>query len=128
MTAGEVVEVELCFEEARGAAARSQSGLADAPLLRDEVAFGIDLVGLVLRDARARLEADGYLESVPARVRADLGADLDALTERYRSLWSANNRPGGLEDSVRWLSNLRQAYATGRPDPIWGGIRVPTPG
>jgi hypothetical protein len=57
-------------------------------------------------------------------MRASLGADLDALTERYRALWLANNRPGGLKDSVRWLANLRQAYSTGRTDPDWGGIRV----
>jgi len=47
------------------------------------------------------------------------------LTSRYRDLWLANNRPGGLDDSVGWLANLRRAYATGRPDPEWGGIRVP---
>jgi hypothetical protein len=61
-------------------------------------------------------------------VRASLGSDLDTLTERYRSLWLANNRPGGLEDSVRWLGNLRQAYTAGRTDPDWGGIRVPARG
>jgi hypothetical protein len=61
-------------------------------------------------------------------VRQSLAADLEVLTERYRALWLANNRPGGLEDSVRWLTNLRQAYATGRTDPDWGGIRVPARG
>jgi hypothetical protein len=92
--------------------------------LRDEVIFSIDLVALLLRDARARLEADGFLESIPMQEREGLGAELDTLTERYRSLWLANNRPGGLEDSVLWLANLRRAYATGRTDPNWGGIRV----
>jgi hypothetical protein len=61
---------------------------------------------------------------VPTQVRESLGAELDALKDRYRSLWLANNRPGGLEDSVRWLANLRQAYATGHTDANWGGIRV----
>ena len=125
LMAGELDEVERCFERAREAAASSRPERPDAPLLRDEVAFGIDLVGLLLRDARARLGTDGFLESVPQEERARLGADLDALTERYRLLWLANNRPGGLEDSVRWLTNLRQAYATGRAVPDWGGIRIP---
>lgn len=125
LTADELERVERCLEQARGTAASSRPELGDAALLRDEVAFSIDLVRLVLRDARARLDGDGFLQSVPSQVRASLGADLDALTERYRSLWLANNRPGGLEDSVRWLANLRQSYATGRPDPGWGGIRVP---
>ena len=125
LTAGELPEVERCLEEARNAVAGSQPRLDDAQRWRDEVTFGVDLVGLLLRDARARLEVDGFLESVPTQVRESLGADLDALIQRYRSLWLANNRPGGLEDSVRWLANLRQAYATGRTDPDWGGIRVP---
>jgi hexosaminidase len=124
LTAGELPAVERCLEEARRTIAGSHPGVDNAPQLQDEVAFSIDLVRLLLRDARARLEVDGFLESVPAHVRADLGADLDALTERYRSLWLANNRPGGLEDSVRWLANLRRAYATGRTDPDWGGIHV----
>jgi hypothetical protein len=124
LTLGELSAVERCLEEACTAAAASRPEGGDAQRWRDEVIFSIDLVRLLLGDARARLEADGFLESVPASVRESLGVDLDALTERYRSLWLANNRPGGLEDSVRWLANLRQAYSTGRTDPDWGGIRV----
>jgi hypothetical protein len=125
LTAGELPEVERCLEEARRAVAASQPDLDDAQRWRDEVTFGIDLVCLLVRDARARLEVDGFLESVATEVREGLGAELDALMPRYRALWLANNRPGGLEDSVHWLANLRQAYATGRTDPDWGGIRVP---
>jgi hypothetical protein len=128
LSADEIPDVERCLEDARSAAAGSRPDLSDATRVRDEVDFGIDLVALLLRDARARLDGDGFLESVPPQMRASLGSDLDALTERYRSLWLANNRPGGLEDSVRWLGNLREAYATGRTDPDWGGIRVPARG
>jgi hypothetical protein len=124
LTAEELPAVERCLEEARSAVGGSSPDVGDPQRLRDEVVFGIDLVDLLLRDARARLEVDGFLESVSAHVRASLGADLDALTERYRLLWLANNRPGGLKDSVRWLANLRQAYSTGRTNPDWGGIRV----
>jgi hypothetical protein len=126
LVATELDEVERRLDSARAAAAASQPDRSDAQLLRDEVAFGTDLVGLLLKDSRARLAGDGSLASVPEDVRAGLGAELDALTERYRDLWLANNRPGGLEDSVGWLANLRQGYATGRPDPNWGGIRVAT--
>ena len=63
---------------------------------------------------------------MPQAARDQLGSELDALVERYRRLWLANNRPGGLEDSVTWLQNLRAAYASGRPDPEWGGIKVPS--
>jgi hypothetical protein len=125
LVADELDEVERRFDEARVAAAASKPERADGALLRDEVAFSIDLVTLLFNDARARLHGDGFLVSVPQDVRAGLGAELDALTDRYRELWLANNRPGGLDDSVGWLSNLRRAYETGRPDPNWGGIRLP---
>jgi hypothetical protein len=126
LVAEELDEVERRFDAARVAAAASEPERSDGALLRDEVAFSIDLVTLLLKDARARLQGDGFLASVPQDVRAGLGAELDALTDRYRDLWLANNRPGGLDDSVGWLSNLRHAYETGEPDPNWGGIRVPT--
>jgi hypothetical protein len=125
LVADELDGVERCLDDARAAARASQPDRPDGALLRDEVAFSADLVALLLKDARARFRGDGFLGSVPADERAELGAELDALTSRYRDLWLANNRPGGLDDSVGWLANLRRAYATGRPDPEWGGIRVP---
>jgi hypothetical protein len=124
LTADELTKVEACLEEARAAVGRSRSERADASLLEDEVVFSIDFVALLQRDARARMEGDGSLASVPQAVRDRLGSELDALVERYRRLWLANNRPGGLEDSVTWLENLRAAYASGRPNPEWGGIKV----
>jgi hypothetical protein len=126
LRAEELDEVERRFDAARVAAAASKPDRPDGALLRGEVAFSIDLVTLLLKDARARLRGDGFLASVPQDLRARLGAEIDALTDRYRDLWLTNNRPGGLDDSVGWLSNLRHAYETGRPDPNWGGIRVPT--
>ncbi len=128
LTAAELDEVEACLEGARAAVAQARPDRADASLLRDEVVFSIDLVGLLQRDARARLQGDGSIASVPRRERDRLGSALDTLTARYQALWLANNRPGGLEDSVTWLENLRAAYATGRPDPEWGGIKVPAEG
>lgn len=125
LVAGELDGVQQCLEAAAASAAASHPDRADGALLRDEVAFSVDLVLLLLDDARARFGGDGFLSSVPADVRGGLGAELDSLTDRYRELWQANNRPGGLDDSVGWLANLRQAYATGRPDPEWGGISVP---
>ena len=96
-----------------------------AGLGQDETIFSIDLVSLLVRDARARLEVDGTIGSVPAPVRAQLADELDQLTERYRDRWLARNRPGGLSDSLAWLSNLRGAYESGRPEPTWGGLAAP---
>jgi hypothetical protein len=73
-------------------------------------------------DAQARVATDdGKLGSVPEPQRHAFAGRLDGLIDRHRSLWLARNRPGGLDDSVAWLDNLRAAYLTGEPDPTWGG-------
>ncbi len=125
ITARELDAVDACFEGARAAVARAVPARDDVSALADEVRFSIDLVALLVRDARARLRGDGSIGSVPEGERAKLGAELDALSERSRALWLARNRPGGLEDSQRWLQNLRDAYASGQADPRWGGLAAP---
>jgi hypothetical protein len=124
LTVGEIDAVEDRLAGARAALDRSRVQRADAALLTDELRFSIDLVGLLMRDARARIAGDGTIGSVPANERAAFARDLDALVERYRALWSARNRPGGLGDSVAWFDNLRAAYETGAPDPAWGGLNL----
>ncbi len=125
LTTGELDTVEERLASARASAAQARPERADGASLIDETVFGADLVGLLVRDARARLAGDGGLASVPESVRADLGRELVELEERYRALWLTRNRPGGLDDSMAWLENLRSAYATGRTDPTWGGLPPP---
>ncbi len=125
LTADELDAVDARLDAARTAVLRSRPDRPDAALLVDEALFGTDLVALLTRDARARLRGDGSLGSVTAEDRADLGAELGSLVERYRARWLARNRPGGLDDSLAWLQNLQAAYASGRPDPGWGGLSVP---
>lgn len=122
LTADELDGVTGCLDEARRSALGARPERADGGLLVDETVFGADLVGLLVRDARARLLVDGRIESVPAPARAGLARELDALVDRYRRLWLARNRPGGLPDSLAWLENLRSAYSTGRTDPAWAGL------
>jgi hypothetical protein len=125
ITMSELDAVEELLDRSRHDVSGSRSGRADAPLLTDETAFGADLVGLLVRDARARISNNGTISSVPATMRAGLAAELDDLIDRYRALWLARNRPGGLDDSLAWLQNLRAAYESGRPSPTWGGLRAP---
>jgi hypothetical protein len=124
ITSEQLDRVDDCLSSARTAASSARPRRADAHHLLDEVAFSVDLVALLVRDARARLRGDGSLGSISPEERSRLGSDLDALTARYRTLWLARNRPGGLDDSVGWLQNLRGAYASGHPDPRWGGLSV----
>ena len=127
VTADELAALAGRLAAARRAIDRATSGRADATQLSNELRWSIDIVDLLTRDARARLNGDGTIGSVPADVRNDLANELDSLIDRYRRLWLARNRPGGLRDSVSWLLNLHAAYATGRPDPNWGGWSVSTP-
>ncbi len=128
LTAGELDTVDGCLASARRAAGHAQPARDDATTLIDEVLFSVDLVSLLTRDARARLRGDGTLGAVPSYERTRLRADLDPLLERDRALWLRRNRPGGLDDSLTWLQNLQSAYASGRPDPRWGGISAPAGG
>jgi hypothetical protein len=124
LNATEVDAVEQRLDEIRADLARARSERADAARLMDEVTFGIDLVSLLARDLQARLAVDGHIGSVPEAQRELLERQLAGLMGRYRSLWLERNRPGGLDDSLAWLSNMRNAYATGRADPSWGGISL----
>ena len=127
LTTEELDLVDRRLDEARRAAELSNPDRPDGARLVAETVFSIDLVELLVRDARWRLLGDGTLGSVAAPVRRDLASDLAALIARYRTLWLDRNRPGGLVDSVAWLENLRSAYETGRPDPTWGGLSTAAP-
>jgi hypothetical protein len=100
---------------------RARSRRPDAALVVDELTAGAALVSLMCRDARARLEADGWLGSVPEQRRHRLADELEPLIAAHRRLWLARNRPGGLDDSVAWLEHLRQCYRTGTTERGWGG-------
>ncbi|GAC1380830.1 MAG: hypothetical protein NVSMB4_09590 [Acidimicrobiales bacterium] len=126
ITVGELDEVGRRLGDARTSLSRSRPARTDGGLLIDELRWSIDLVTLLIRDARSRLEGDGNLSSVPEQIRHGLAAELAGLIDRYRDLWAFRNRPGGLADSVAWLDNLGSAYATGRPDPTWAGVRIRT--
>ncbi len=125
LTAADLDTVENCLADARSTVANAQAARQDGKWLVDEVVYSADLVSLFVRDAQARLRGDGTLGSVGPDELAALGSALDELMERLRSLWLRRNRPGGLEDSLAWLRNVRAAYSSGRPDPNWGGISVP---
>ncbi|HYL53099.1 MAG TPA: family 20 glycosylhydrolase [Acidimicrobiia bacterium] len=106
---------------ARADVARAKPARDDRELLVEEVFWTIDVLELLTDDARARIAGDSTLASIPQAQRDDFARRLAALTDRYRVLWLARNRPGGLGDSLAWLDNLRAAYESGRPDPMWGG-------
>jgi hexosaminidase len=123
MTSEELDAVKHLIADARAAVDRARPGRDDAALLVREMHWTVDVMDLMADDAHARIAAGdtGRLGDVPEDQRRAFADRLDDLIERHRGLWLARNRPGGLEDSMSWLENLRAAYLTGEPDPTWGG-------
>ena len=121
ITGGELAGVEERLAEVSATLDRARPRRPDGALVIDELRNAVALVALLCRDGRARLEADGWLASVPASRREALAASLAPIIDGHRSLWLARNRAGGLDDSCAWLENLRRAYRTGVTDPRWGG-------
>jgi hypothetical protein len=121
MTDAELDAVAARLTTARADVMRAEPRRDDAALLVDEVLWTIDMLELLVEDARARLAAENTLASVPQSRRDSLARRLASLRDRYRALWLARNRPGGLSDSLMWLDHLHDAYETGQPDPAWGG-------
>jgi hypothetical protein len=79
----------------------------DARLIRREYEFA---VRLSRHGARRGLLAFERSPKRAAAMKKELDKDLRALMRQYKSLWAARNRPGGFEDSVRWMEKAREAY------------------
>jgi hypothetical protein len=121
ITVEELATVKSVLAAARAGVDRARPERADASRLAEELHWTIDVLELATDDARARLDGDGSLASIPEDVRRTLAERLDAIADRHRALWLARNRPGGLPDSAAWLANLGGAYRSGEVDPSWGG-------
>ena len=121
LTIDDLLGVEQTLSDAVERLGRARPQRADGALVLDELRAGAALVALMCRDARARLEGDGWLASVPDARRQELAADLEPLIESHGELWLARNRPGGLDDSLAWLEHLRECYRTGVTERAWGG-------
>ena len=88
-------------------AARMQR--ADAAQIRDETAWVADVLRFACRLGKARIESgeDRPLSALAAATRDALSQRLGTLIERYREIWLARNRPGGLDRSVARLQRVR---------------------
>ncbi|MGH3578196.1 MAG: hypothetical protein ACRDU0_11650, partial [Mycobacterium sp.] len=121
MTVEDLIGVEATIADAMEDVERSRPARPDGSLVKEELRAGADLVTHLCRDARYRLEGDGWLVGIPEERRLDLAANLDVIMQRHRALWSARNRPGGLADSLGWLDHLKHCYETATVDKEWGG-------
>jgi len=124
ITDTELAGVEGTIGESLDALARAKPSRADGSLVLDELRAAAALVQLLCRDGRARLAGDGTLASIPEPTRRELSHDLGTIIDEHRELWLARNRPGGLDDSVAWLTHLRDCYEVGETQREWGSAYV----
>ncbi|MDH7568259.1 MAG: glycoside hydrolase family 20 zincin-like fold domain-containing protein [Armatimonadota bacterium] len=83
----------------------------DAALIVEEYQNTAALLRHACRLGVARLEAaDHRVSNIAPSTRASLAADLEEILARYRRLWAARNRPGGLTQSAGRLERLLRAY------------------
>lgn len=119
LTIEQLQRAEAAVDSATDLLARARPGRSDGSLVLDELRCASDLVRLLCRDSRARLEVDGRLPSIPEARRMELASDLGGIIERQGELWLARNRPGGLSDSLERLRHLERCYRTGTVDEAW---------
>jgi hypothetical protein len=84
-----LADLDACAAEL----ARAQMQRPDAALVQREIALAIDLLRHAARQAQRALGVIDTSWNVLAEEQA-------ALIARYRAVWLARNRPGGLNDSV----------------------------
>jgi hexosaminidase len=120
MTTESLEGVDEAMAAALARLERARPARPDAALVAEELRAGAELVSLLCRDARLRMEADGRLTSIPEAARRELSGRLGAVMESHRRLWLARNRPGGLDDSLSRLAHLDHCYRSGTVDPDWG--------
>ncbi len=96
------------LDRADGLLASARTGPSAGPSAR-ELDWVSSLLRFACRLGRARLERgrDQPLAALPRRARKALRRELDPLIDEHRRLWLARSRPGGLEDSTRRLTRVR---------------------
>ncbi len=108
VTAESLEESVEILDRADGLLASARTGRS-AGLSARELAWVSSLLRFACRLGRARLERgrDQPLAALPRRARKDLRRELEPRIDEHRALWLARSRPGGLEDSTRRLTRVR---------------------
>jgi hexosaminidase len=110
---GQAFERERALlDEARRLLAASEPRADDGGLAREELELTADLLLHAAGLGRARFATPGLATcEIPRAERRRLAEELDGLMVRYRRLWAARSRPGGLEDSAGRMLALKGSYA-----------------
>jgi hexosaminidase len=116
--------VQEAIDDAVDALGRARPTDDHGRLAVEELEAAAGLVRLCATEARARLEGDGTIGSVPQAVRTALETSMNDVIDAHRQRWLARNRPGGLDESCAWLEHVRSGYRQGGADEDWAGPLV----
>lgn len=116
--------IDETIQRSRSAVSSARPGSREGQRAAGELELTCRFGLLAARDARERIGVGGKLEDVPPAARARLAEDLDAIIARHRETWTVRDRPGGLDESCRWLEHLRSCYETGTAPANWAGPLV----
>ncbi|OHD76817.1 MAG: hypothetical protein A2V99_04435 [Spirochaetes bacterium RBG_16_67_19] len=103
---------EALLEQSLRLLGEARAAADDGQLLGRELELTAALLRHAARLGRERFATAGLStrEIAPPR-RRSLAEELDGLEARYRRLWPARYRPGGLEDSAGRMRALKGSYA-----------------
>jgi hexosaminidase len=114
-------DVAAALDDAVAGLRRASPTTAHGRRAVDDLVVAAALVRLALDDGQARAEGDGHLASIPERRRLQLADGLSELIRAHRERWIVANRPGGLDESCRWLTHTRDCYQRGDAGADWAG-------
>ncbi len=88
-------EMDRRIEEISASIDGDEMTVADAEIIRQELAFVIDLLKLSSKVGRMRLGG-----KKPEKLKAEV----EKIKKTHKHVWLLRNRPGGLADSVKTLN------------------------
>jgi hypothetical protein len=124
LSAARYEEVIGALDDAVTGMKRATPSTAHGRRAVDDLLVGAALVRLAANDGKARAEGDGHVGSIPERRRFELADSLTGLISAYRDRWLVANRPGGLDESCRWLAHTCDCYRRGEAEADWAGPLV----
>lgn len=82
----------------------------DGYLIVEEIRLAVNLMLHGIRLTQIRLEHGLSIQEFPGEIKRSLQRELEELIQHYRQIWLKRNREGGLDDSVKRLEELLEAY------------------
>jgi hypothetical protein len=107
MTLDSINAADKAIDDGLARIAKSKMARPDADLVVAEFNNDAALAKIALRLGRERIACgDLGTSQLPAEKRKPIAQDLQKVVDKFKELWLARNRPGGLADSTSRLQGL----------------------